>query len=391
LFERDVTEVLGMRLDAVELFALHIPFRMAVSHSAHKDRAGSDSVVLRLTSAGVHGYGEAVFREYVSGSLGEGRDLVAQAAEATRRLVGPLRDRETDWRDVAADGSDVSPSDLPLICALETALLDLDGRLSGKDAYQVLGLEPLRQTVAMSGVVPLLPPGAAADTLSRFAGLGASSFKIKLGPDPGANRAILAACRTAAGMHGDVRADANGVWRVADADAHFEACEAAGVTVVEQPFPAIAAGADEALRRGVGRGFLFIADEGCLSERDLEGIAQAGTYRLINFRLSKNGGLTRVLRLARNAERRGIGYQLGCMVGETAILSAIGRIAYSLLPSPRWFEGGYDRILYAEHLTDHAFGYWPDGTGPIVRGEGIGCAVREDRLLALSVGRERIL
>jgi L-alanine-DL-glutamate epimerase-like enolase superfamily enzyme len=346
--------------------------------------------VLRLTSGGVHGYGEAVFREYVSGSLGEGRDLVAQAAEAARRLVGPLRGRETDWRDVAAAGGDVSPADLPLICALETALLDLAGRLCGKDAYQVLGLEPLRRTVPMSGVIPLLPPDAAARTLGQFALLGASSFKIKLGPDPGTNRAILAACRAAAGAHGDFRVDANGIWRVADAGAHFEACEAAGVTVVEQPF-SVAAGADEALRRGVERGFRFIADEGCLSERDLEGIAQAGTYRLINFRLSKNGGLTRVLRLARIAEERSIGYQLGCMVGETAILSAVGRIAYSLLPSPRWYEGGYDEILYTEHLADHPFAYGPDGTGPIVRGEGIGCAVREDRLLALSVGRERIL
>ncbi len=278
-----------------------------------------------------------------------------------------------------------------MICAIETALLDLACRLSGRDAYEVVGLEPVRQTVALSGVIPLFPPDMAAFTLAQFARLGASSFKIKLGPDPAANRTVLAACRKAAGGNGDFRGDANGVWKVADADAHFDACEAGGVTIVEQPFSVGTPGADEALRRGIDRGFLFIADEGCLSERDLEGISTAGTYRLINFRLSKNGGLTRVLRLARIAADRGIGYQLGCMVGETAILSRVGRLVASVLPSPRWYEGGYDNILFSEHIADQPFGWRPDGSAPIVRGAGIGYTIREDRLAALSVGRAKIL
>ena len=186
-------EVPDLRIESAELFALNIPFRMPLSHSAHKNRAASDSVVLRVSSGGAHGYGEAIFREYVSGALGEGQDLVSQAADSARRLIGPLLGRETCWRDVAADGTDPSPADLPMICALETALLDLACRLSGRDAYQVLELEPVRNTVALSGVIPLYPPDMAALTMGRFARLGASSFKIKLGPDPGANRAVLAA------------------------------------------------------------------------------------------------------------------------------------------------------------------------------------------------------
>jgi hypothetical protein len=75
------------------------------------------------------------------------------------------------------------------------------------------------------------------------------------------------------------------------------------------------------------------------------------------------------------------------MAGETAILSALGRIAVSLLPSPRWYEGGYDSLLYTEHLVDHPFCYKPDGTAPIIRGEGIGYSVRIDRLAALAMRR----
>jgi L-alanine-DL-glutamate epimerase-like enolase superfamily enzyme len=382
-----------VRIESAELFALNIPFVMPLSHATHKDRAGCDSVVLQLGADGLLGHGEVVVRDYVSGAVDGGADLLSRVATAARRLLEPLDGRDVDHAalETVAGSGDPEPADLPVLCGLETALLDLACRSSGRDAYEMLGLEPLRPRVTFSGVVPLFPPEIAARTLAQFARLGTRSFKIKLGPDPAANRAILAACRAAVGPQGELRVDANGGWRVEDAGAHLDACAAAGVTAVEQPFPVTAAGADDALRRGVDRGFLFIADEGFLAERDLDGICRNGTYRMLNFRLAKNGGLTRVLRLARTAAERGIAHQLGCMAGETAILSALGRLAASLLPAPRWVEGGYDRILYAEHLADRDFAFGPDGTAPVIRGAGIGYTVNEERLAALSVGRARIL
>ena len=46
---------------------------------------------------------------------------------------------------------------------------------------------------------------------------------------------------------------------------------------------------------------------------------------LFNLRLSKCGGFIPSLRLAQFARQHGLGYQLGCQIGETAILSAAGR------------------------------------------------------------------
>jgi L-alanine-DL-glutamate epimerase-like enolase superfamily enzyme len=379
-----------MCIDSVEIFALRIPFRVSVSHSAHKDRSACDSVVLRISSGGQHGYGEAVFRDYVSGFASGTHSLASRATEIAGRMVGPLFGCEVAWQDVAADGIATEPQDLPMLCALETALLDLACRTKGNDAYSMLGLEPVRSHIVFSGAIPLVPSGGAAYTITQFAQFGNSSFKIKLGPDPDENRAILAACRGAVGDRCDLRVDANGAWRVVDADAHMDACEANGVTAVEQPFPVAAPGADDALHHGIDRGFFFIADEGFLTEHDLEAISSAGTYQLLNFRLSKNGGITRVLRLARTASERGIGHQLGCMVGETGILSALGRMTASLLPAPRWVEGGYDRILYSKHLTTSDFGFGPDGTAPVIRGAGIGYSIREEQLVRFTVQRVRI-
>lgn len=378
-----------MHIDSAQLFALRIPFRahgVPVSHSAHRDRSASDSIILRLSSAGRHGYGEAVFRDYVSGPVSGRQDLVGRAADAAARMLEPLVGREISWRDAASDGLAARPQDLPMRCALETAALDLACRIHGKDAYELLGLEPRRERVTFSGTIPLVPAGQAAFVITRFARYGTASFKIKLGPDPDENRAILAACRGAVGDRCDLRVDANGAWKVADMDAHLRACRENGVTAIEQPFSVNAPGADDALQAGVDEGFLFIADEGFLTEGDLEAISRAGTYQLLNLRLAKNGGLTRVLRFAAMAAERGIGHQLGCMVGETGILSALGRVAASLLPGPRWVEGGYDRILYEHHLTTADFGFGPDGTAPVIRGAGIGYVVDEVRLSGFTVG-----
>ena len=381
-----------MRIESAELFALKIPFVMPpMSHSAHRDRGACDSVVLQLSSAGVRGHGEIVFRDYVSGAADREGDPAVRAAAATRRLLEPLAGRDVDWSEAAAEGRVAGPSDLPIICALETAMLDLACRFSGRDAFEMLGQEPVRTTIAFSGIVPLLSPAGAARFLLQFARAGVRSFKIKLGPDPEANRAVLLACRKEVGEGGDLRVDANGAWRVADVEEHLAACAAAGVSAVEQPFPVDAAGADTALRRGVERGFLFIADEGFLVEDDLVSIARAGTFGMINLRLAKNGGLTRVLRLARLAAGHGIAHQLGCMAAETGILSALGRLAAAVLPAPRWVEGGYDGHLYADHLAGRHFGFGSDGTAPVIRGEGIGYTVRQDALAALCVSRAKAL
>ncbi len=255
--ERDHANPCEVRIESAELFALNIPFVMPLSHATHKNRAACDSVVLQLTANGVSGHGEVVVRDYVSGALGGGADLLSRVAAAARRLLEPLLGREADRAAVeaAAGGTDPDPADLPVLCAVQTAVLDLACRASGRDAYELLGLEPRRTSVAFSGVIPLFPPEIAARTLAQFARLGTRSFKIKLGSDPAANRAILAACRAVVGPRGELRVDANGGWRVEDAGAHLDACAAAEVTAVEQPFPVAAPGRGR--RAATGRGSRF--------------------------------------------------------------------------------------------------------------------------------------
>ena len=378
-----------MKIERAELCFLEIPFRLSVTHGARADRTFSDSLVIRIEAEGEVGFGEAVMRDYVSGSLGSGEDFRGQAVQAAARILSAVRADGTSWREAAAALAelDCGASELPLLCAVETAVLDLGCRLEGADVYAILGSEPARATVAYGGVMPILPLEQARAFITLYAGFGFPDFKVKVSGEPTYNTAILGLCRQALGSAADIRVDANASWDVSDADGHLDVCERHGVRVVEQPFAVGAPGAAEASARARARGFDFMADEGFLTAGDVASIAAAGAYHALNLRLSKNGGLSRVLAMAEDARANGLTYQLGCMVGETGILSALGRVAASLLPEPRYLEGSYDDILLTANVTRESLRFGHGGKAPIVRGKGIGFEVDEKKLAALSVWR----
>jgi muconate cycloisomerase len=215
--------------------------------------------------------------------------------------------------------------------------------------------------------------------------MGIRDLKVKVGPDARANEAVLSLCRTILGAGCDLRVDANSTWAPAGVDEQARICERHGVRVIEQPFAAGSSEAgDAAARLLAARGFRVMADEGVLTAADVRTLASRGTAQMLNLRLSKNGGLVRLLSLAQEADACGLGYQLGCMVGETGILSCLGRVAASLLPHPVYLEGGYDDLLLEQNITVPSFGFGPGGKAEVVRAAGMGYRVDEERLTAFT-------
>jgi len=378
-----------MKIESCELFFLKIPLRFSFSHGARADRTFSDSFIVRLHSADRDGYGEAVVRDYVSGSLGAGVDLQREAARVVSRLVAPLGGRFLSWSEADRSLAELScdSRDLPFLCAVETALLDLACKWTGVEIYSLIGRAPVRQTVSYGGVLPFFPLKEAEKYLGFCRQLGLHDIKVKLKGDPDFDSAILDLCRRVLGESFDVRVDANSSWAVKDAERLFEVCRSHAVTVVEQPFNDSAAGAAESIRKARADGFMIMADERALSAEDIRSFAEAGTYSAVNLRLSKNGGLSRVLALCEEARKGGLSYQLGCMVGETGILSALGRAAAALLPDPLYLEGSYDDILLTENITTRSMGFGENGKAPVIRGQGIGYTVSAENLARLSTAR----
>jgi muconate cycloisomerase len=97
------------------------------------------------------------------------------------------------------------------------------------------------------------------------------------------------------------------------------------------------------------------------------------------------------LRLAQLAKKHGLGYQLGCQVGETALLSAAGRHFASSVADIRYLEGSYDRHLVKEALgtADLTFGW--GGWAPALTAPGLGVRIDPAALQRVTVRQVQLM
>jgi muconate cycloisomerase len=89
------------------------------------------------------------------------------------------------------------------------------------------------------------------------------------------------------------------------------------------------------------------------------------------------------------AQHAGLGYQLGCQVGETGILSAAGRQFAASIANIRYLEGSYDRFLVRERLTEEDVTFGWGGYAPALTGPGLGISVDEAALKRVTTGTEQ--
>ena len=159
--------------------------------------------------------------------------------------------------------------------------------------------------------------------------------------------------------------------------------EPAGIQAVEQPVAHRDIDCLSAVRRQVRVPVML--DESLCSRLDAERAINQGLCDLFNLRLSKCGGFIPTLRLAQLAKERGIGYQLGCQVGETAILSAAGRHFAGSVAAVRYREGSYDRRLVREALSTSDITFGRGGWAPALDGPGLGIEIDRAALARVTV------
>jgi L-alanine-DL-glutamate epimerase-like enolase superfamily enzyme len=140
---------------------------------------------------------------------------------------------------------------------------------------------------------------------------------------------------------------------------------------VEDPAPAAATRALAGLQDDE---LVFVADESFISEEDLESILKHRHYRMLNFRLAKNGGVLRTLAMESVARSKRLPYCLCAHPGETGILSCLGRTAAAIVARPLFVDGSFDSILLSDNITERNYDFGARGWAPITE-KGIGYRV----------------
>jgi L-alanine-DL-glutamate epimerase-like enolase superfamily enzyme len=206
--------------------------------------------------------------------------------------------------------------------ALDCALIDLEAKMSGRRAWELLG-RPAPRPCTTAFTISLGTPEEMAAATAKAA--HRPLLKIKLGGDGDGDR--IAAVRKEA-PESELIVDANEAWTAANLEQNLAACGAVGVTLVEQPLPA---GQDEPLAR-IRRPVAVCADESVHDRASLDGLRER--YDAVNIKLDKAGGLTEALAMADAAQALGFEIMVGCMVATSLAMAP----AMLLTPQARFVD-----------------------------------------------------
>jgi muconate cycloisomerase len=388
-----------MRIVELTAFHVRIPLKRAFKHASHS-RTETDNIVVRcvLSDRSV-GYGEGLPRDYVtgetidsslellkrtdlSGQLESCRDFAAAVAMAERIKLAAVPGDERGCLGNAAR------------CAVELAILDAYGHCYGEPLSLIARaiapeLYQPRETIRYSGVIASARGVKARIAMLAMRMYGFRQIKVKVGLPGYDDRKRLRAFRRCAGGRMVLRVDANEAWKPEEAVECIRELEPARIASVEQPLAHEHLEKLTDIRKQVKTPIML--DESLCGMFDAERAVGLQACDLFNIRLSKCGGFIPSLRLAQFAKRNGLGYQLGCQVGESAILSAAGRHFAGSVADLVAVEGSYDRHLVKEPLTaeDLTFGW--GGKAPLLVGSGLGVSIDAVAVERIAARKEQLL
>lgn len=375
-----------MKIRSARIIPLSIPFVEGFSHSLH-ERKGSDSVVVRLECEdGTVGYGEGVPRPYVTG------ETVESVLQHISHGIWPeIRDESlpdgtsaTLIQQCSELVPDVAPTEdeckrgvrvhHSARAAVELALLDCSLKVAKRSLSELLPAKV--REIRYSGVITSGTPEKALANARKFRAAGISSIKVKTGFKD--DRERLKAIREVLGPDVSLRIDANAAWTLEQALENLKGLEGLGIESCEEPLgrehmedlPELAQKSPIPL----------MMDESLCSIEDARFLTENKGCHFFNLRISKCGGLGRVLEMIQIARDHGVGLQLGAHVGETSILSAAGRHLAAHLEDLRFLEGSYGTLLLSADITRNSLRFGFGGKAPLMRGIGLGVEVLEDRL-----------
>ncbi len=372
-----------MRVVAAEILPLHLPFKTTFRH-AGKLRRWSDSIVVKLYGEdGTTGYGEGVARPYVTG------EQVAACVRHMQEVLWPAV-AQADYPAPTAAGSPLDwltriSTTLPdrpppagtiawhgARCAFECALIDL--LLKTHNLSLAKFLAPKRREVVYSGVIGLGSSFKTILTALYFRRLGVRDYKLKVSSESSLARRVRLV-EAIIGKHARLRIDANGAFTAQAAPRLVNELAGASVACIEQPLARGSVRQLAHLQRAVP--VPIMADESIVTASDAAALIKERACGYFNLRLAKNGGVVNTLKLAQVAAHAGVRIQLGCQVGETAILAALGRHVAAHLEQVEFVEGSYGPRLLVEDVSNTPVTFAKAGKAALLDGPGLGIVVND--------------
>jgi L-alanine-DL-glutamate epimerase-like enolase superfamily enzyme len=286
---------------------LDLAERFVISRSAQET---ADVVQVEIEHEGERGYGEAAPIERY-GESGESALAFFDDADALFGRRDPFALEELGEALAERPGEQAAKA------AIDAALHDLCGKLSGLPVWRLLGLR--RAGPPTSWTIWLGDPD---DMARRAEGVGDrfKRLKLKLGARDGLDVDRVRAVRGAVDL--PLQVDVNEAWRADEAVEYLPHLAELGVEYCEQPLPAGDPAGPELKKRSP---LPIYVDEDCHTLGDVADCAERADG--INIKLAKSGGIREAVRMAHAARALGLGVMLGCMLESGLGIAAGAQVA----------------------------------------------------------------
>jgi L-alanine-DL-glutamate epimerase-like enolase superfamily enzyme len=288
----------------VEISARVVMLRLAETFTISRGSEDTADVVwVEIRHDGVSGFGEAAPVERYDES----------AASAIAWLDGVELGGDPFALDEIEAG--LPPGEHAARSAVDAALHDLQGKLTGLPVHKLLGLR--RAGPPTSWTIWLGDPDDMARRTEKIAGRGFKRLKLKLGGGDGLDVERVRAVRSVSDL--PLQCDVNEGWTLDEA---LEILPQLEIEYCEQPLPAGDPGGAELKRRSPVPIFV---DEDCHTLADVAECAERAHG--INIKLAKSGGIREAVRMAAAAQALGLDLMLGCMIESGLGIAAGAHIA----------------------------------------------------------------
>jgi L-alanine-DL-glutamate epimerase-like enolase superfamily enzyme len=352
------------RVDAIPVA---LPLKSVMKMSAETVTAAQNLLVRVEASDGTVGWGEAASAPAMTGDTQGG--LVA----AVRDLLAPMlvgKDAR-EWRSLRPVLHRALLGNGGAHSALETAILDLVGRATGKRLIDLVA-RPRRNAVKPMW---LLGNKTAEDDVAEAhakQAAGFDFFKLKIGVKPLAKEIAIAYAVREALPDTPLCADANCGLTLAAARAYAEKTCKAGLMFVEQP---LAYDDVEGLRKlARGTKVPIGVDEGIHSFADIVTSAKAGAGG-VSLKLIKLGGITAAVEAGKLCQRLGLSVNIAAKIAESSISSAAALHLACAVPKVDWGVS-LTHFYLAEDIVRRPLAL-KDGMVALPEGPGLGVEVDE--------------
>jgi len=375
-----------MKIGVIKIYPVRIPLRLRASTPNHSP-VSFTNIIIEISDA------KNRFRGYGEGCLPPKKQIFLEdwiKAAAAFLSVNSFPWNLSSIYDIQAYIKSLPPlaSLNPVVCAIETALLDILGRKQDKPLSAYFPSHHYTTFINYTAAIPNGLSKRQAVAFCRAAHkLGIRQVRLGVGVDPKKTLNRLETITDIFNSRCTFSLDPGLAWDPEITQAHIPVLERYPVHAIEDLMPIEKKGLARVADTLKPMGIKLIVGKSALTIEDAQQVVSTGLHDAFSIQLSRNGGFHRSLQLVDFLRQNEFDYQISCHTAGSCILSSAGHIFNLLCRDAVNREAMYAKSVKGFETVTGVTWLRPGGTALPMKGSGLGVHVNRDTISSLKKNR----